>query len=63
MYLFAIKRYIKHLNIQTYGDSLKEEEFIAKVRKARRITIPKPVTEILDVKEGDTVRVKVSKVS
>jgi AbrB family looped-hinge helix DNA binding protein len=42
---------------------LKEEEFIAKVRKARRITIPKPVTEILDVKEGDTVRVKVSKVS
>jgi AbrB family looped-hinge helix DNA binding protein len=62
MYLFGIKRYIKPFYTYAYDDKM-EEEFIAKVRKARRITIPKTVYEILDVKEGDTVRVKVSKVS
>ena len=39
-----------------------ESIFQAKIQKLMRIAIPKAVWQGLDLKEGDTVRVKISKV-
>ena len=36
--------------------------FVARVQKLRRIVIPKPICEALEIKEGDKVEVEVRKV-
>jgi len=38
-----------------------EKEFIAKVQKARRVVIPKVICELLGIKEGDVVKVKIER--
>jgi len=36
--------------------------FVARVQKLRRIVIPKPICEALEIKEGDKVEVTVRKI-
>ena len=41
---------------------MEEMEFVAPVIAGRRITIPKNISEILNIEEGDKVKVKILRV-
>jgi AbrB family looped-hinge helix DNA binding protein len=41
---------------------MRESLFQARVQKLRRIVIPKPICEALNIREGDRVEVRIRKV-
>jgi AbrB family looped-hinge helix DNA binding protein len=41
---------------------MKESIYRMRVQKLRRVTIPKPIYEALELSQGDTVEIKIKKV-